>query len=143
MGARGPVGKAENQLARPRSRKGGDQQPVTVGERRKTTEPDANAAWHPIAIELFNSAKRSGQAGFYQDSDWWLLYSICDDLSVYKKSTRRSAQFAQTLYSAMERLLIAEGDRRRVRLELHEPEKPKPALSLVGKGLYQDRLNAA
>ncbi|MDQ0834489.1 hypothetical protein QF032_006333 [Streptomyces achromogenes] len=28
----------------------------------------------------------------------------------------------QTIYSAFERLLVAEGDRRRVRIELHEPE---------------------
>ena len=58
---------------------------------------------------------------------------MCDDLSFYKSpfTTRdgeeyhkRSGQMLQTIYSAMERLLVTEGDRRRVRIELHEPEDP-------------------
>lgn len=143
MGSRGPVPQTDESLARKRSRKGSDQPDLTIGERRETTMPDVDEDWHPIAKELFEAAGRSGQADFYQDSDWWLLYSICDDLSLYKKSSRRSAQFAQTLYSAMERLLIAEGDRRRVRVELHEPEKPKTGFAVVAMDQYRERMNAA
>ncbi|WP_444875864.1 phage terminase small subunit [Streptomyces achromogenes] len=47
---------------------------------------------------------------------------MCEDLSYCKKSGKRSGQMLQTIYSAFERLLVAEGDRRRVRIELHEPE---------------------
>lgn len=38
------------------------------------------------------------------------------------KSGKRSGQMLQTISSAFQRLLVAEGDRRRVRTELHGPE---------------------
>ncbi|GGN40194.1 hypothetical protein FHR83_007095 [Actinoplanes campanulatus] len=118
----GPVPNREADLARPRERKGADQQSVTRGTARPAKAPNADRSWHPIAQRLWDAAKESGQSDFYQASDWALLYSLCEDLSVYKKSTKRSGQMLQTIYSAFERLLIAEGDRRRVRIELHEPE---------------------
>ena len=81
----GPIPKPQAELARDRSRKGGEVKEVTVGERRPVTwnlEPDPD--WHPIAIRLYESVRTSGQADFYQDSDWAMLYSLCDDLSYYK-----------------------------------------------------------
>lgn len=118
----GPVPNRESDLARPRERKGGDQQSVTKGVLRETVIPHADKDWHPIARKLWDGVKTSGQVDFYQNSDWAMLYSLCDDLSHYKKSGKRSGQMLQTIYSAFERLLITEGDRRRVRIELHEPE---------------------
>ena len=118
----GPVPNREADLARPRERKGSDIQPVTRGELRAVTVPDGDPDWHPIAIRLYRALRTSGQADFYQNSDWALAYSLCEDLSHYKRSTKRSGQMLQTIYSAFERLLVAEGDRRRVRIELHAPE---------------------
>jgi len=131
MGARGPIPSREDDLARPRSRKGSDQQEVTRGELRKVTVPKADPDWHPISKMLWESLKKSGQSDFYQQSDWAFAYSLCEDLSLYKKPSvdrngeeyfKRSGQMLQTIYSAMERLLVTEGDRRRVRIELHEPD---------------------
>lgn len=122
----------ENDLARPRERKGKDQVAVTKGESRPVKIPRADPEWHPIATMLWNSLKVSGQADFYEQSDWAFAYSLCEDLSLYKKPSvskdgeeyfKRSGQMLQTIYSAMERLLVTEGDRRRVRIELHEPEQ--------------------
>jgi len=154
LGVSGPIPQPDDTLARKRTRKGGDVKPLTVGERRPTRIPRADPQWHPIAKQLFNAVKRSGQSDFYQDSDWWLLYSLCEDLSVYKTPRheeedgtvwygRRSGQMLQTIMSSMERLLITEGDRRRVRIELQEPVTPKPTLTLVGLDLYRDRLKSA
>jgi len=135
----GPVPKAEHQLTRPRSRRGGDQVEVTRGTRREVTIPDPDPNWHSIAKGLYESVTRSGQSDFYQDSDWWLLYSLCEDLSLYKYNEhRRSGQMLQTLMSAFERLLIAEGDRRRVRIELTEAPTEKPQLAVVAKLQYAD-----
>jgi len=154
LGISGPIPNADADLARKRTRKGGDVKPLTIGTRRPTRIPRVDPQWHPIAKNLFNAVKRSGQSDFYQDSDWWLLYSLCEDLSVYKTPRheeddgtvwygRRSGQMLQTIMSSMERLLITEGDRRRVRIELQEPVVPKPTLTLVGKGIYEDRLKTA
>ena len=136
----GPVPNRESDLARPRQRKGKDQVAVTKGESRAVTIPRADPEWHPIALMLWNSLKKSGQADFYQQSDWAFAYSLCEDLSMYKKPLvnrdgeeyhKRSGQMLQTIYSAMERLLVTEGDRRRVRIELHEPEPGEDLASVT------------
>ncbi|MFE0964070.1 MULTISPECIES: phage terminase small subunit [Streptomyces] len=143
MGARGPVPNREEDLARPRSRKGSDQQPVTKGEMRPVKIPNADRDWHPIARRLWDSLKTSGQADFYQNSDWAFAYSLCEDLSHYKKSGKRSGQMLQTIYSAFERLLVAEGDRRRVRIELNEPEDEQDSAAVLAIADYKKELGLA
>lgn len=139
----GPVPRRESDLARPRERKGKDQAPVTRGEMRPVTVPRADADWHPIAKMLYEGLKKSGQADFYQQSDWAYAYSICEDLSLYKKSGRRSAQLAQVIYSAMNNLLVTEADRRRVRIELHEPEADEDTASVTAINDAKSRLGLA
>lgn len=80
--------------------------------------PDPDERWHPIARRIWDALTLSGQSAFYEASDWAFAYSLMDDLSEYKATSRRSAQMLQTIYSAFERLLVTEGDRRRARLEL-------------------------
>lgn len=136
----GPVPNREADLARPRSRKGSDQQSVTKGELRPVSVPNADRDWHPIARRLWDGLKSSGQADFFQNSDWAFAYSLCEDLSVYKKSGKRSGQMLQTIYSAMERLLVTEGDRRRVRIELHEPEDESTPAAVLAIAEYKKDL---
>lgn len=135
--APGPVPLREAELARPRSRKGSDQVAVTKGVSRKATIPQADKDWHPIARRLWDSLKKSGQADFYQASDWALAYSLCDDLSYYKRSGKRSGQMLQVIYGAFERLLVAEGDRRRVRIELHDPEPERDDATVLAIADYK------
>jgi len=118
----GPVPNRESDLARPRERKGSDQVPVTKGTLRDVKIPHADSEWHPIARKLWDGMKSSGQADFFQNSDWAYAYSLMDDLSEYKKSGRRSSQMAQVIYTALGNLLVTEADRRRIRIELHEPD---------------------
>ncbi|AKY03760.1 hypothetical protein SEA_VERSE_5 [Streptomyces phage Verse] len=139
----GPVPNRESDLARPRERKGSDVQSVTRGEMRPVKIPNADREWHPIARRLWDSLKSSGQADFYQNSDWAFAYSLCEDLSFYKKSGKRSGQMLQTIYSSFERLLVAEGDRRRVRIELHEPEDEGDTASVVAIADYKKELGLA
>ncbi|WJN62703.1 terminase small subunit [Streptomyces phage phiScoe15] len=139
----GPVPNREADLARPRERKGGDVQSVTKGEMRPVKIPNADREWHPIARRLWDALKTSGQADFYQNSDWAFAYSLCEDLSFYKKSGKRSGQMLQTIYSSFERLLVAEGDRRRVRIELHEPEDEGDTASVVAIADYKKELGLA
>lgn len=149
----GPVPNREADLARPRSHKGQHVVPVTKGVSRPVRVPRADPQWHPIAKMLWDSMKKSGQADFYQQSDWAFAYSLCDDLSYYKNPgvsynrktgeeyvKPRSGQMLQTIYAAMGSLLITEGDRRRVRIELHEPEPDKKPASVVAIAGYRDEL---
>ncbi|MFE4451431.1 hypothetical protein [Streptomyces sp. NPDC056796] len=127
-------------LARPRERKGSDVQAVTKGLMREVKVPNGDRNWHPIAKRLWDSLKSSGQADFYQNSDWAFAYSLCEDLSYYKKSGKRSGQMLQTIYSAFERLLVAEGDRRRVRIELTEPVPEQDTAAVLAIADYKKDL---
>ncbi len=107
---------------------------------RKVTIPHGDKDWHPIAKKLYDALKTSGQADFFQNSDWAFAYSLCDDLSYYKKSGKRSGQMLQSIMSAMERLLVTEADRRRARIELHEPEDDSTPASVLAIADYKAEL---
>ena len=142
MGARGPMPRPEAELARPRSRAGKDRQQAVHGVRREITSTlEADENWHPIAKELWESALSSGQADFYQNSDIAYLYSLCEEISEYKQSPKRSSMMFTAIMSAMNPLLLTEGDRRRVRVELNEPPQEKASLSVIGKNQYKDAVN--
>ncbi|MFG3223270.1 hypothetical protein ACGF07_00595 [Kitasatospora sp. NPDC048194] len=105
--------------------------------------PDGDPDWHPIAQRLWDSLKSSGQSDFYQNSDWAFAFSLCEDLSHYKNAGKRSGQMLQTIYSAFERLLVSEGDRRRVRIELHEPEPEVQSAAVLAIADYKKDLGLA
>ena len=142
--------RSEN-LARPRERKGKDQVPVTNGVARPVYWPEIPADWHDIATMVWDAARNSGQADFYQQSDIAILYSLCEDLSHYKKPfttkdgieyDKRSGQMLQTIMSSLASLLLTEGDRRRLRIELQAPPDDKPAASVAVMDDYRASLAA-
>ncbi|MFY1620049.1 hypothetical protein [Micromonospora sp. WMMD736] len=120
MGTRGPVPNRSDDLSRDRDANRGDKAPITKGKSRPARVPEADPDWHPIARLLWDATLESGQADFYESSDYAFLYSICDDVSYYKTMGKRSGQMLASIYSAMENLLVTEGARRRVRVELQD-----------------------
>ncbi|WP_201790394.1 hypothetical protein [Prescottella equi] len=93
-----------------------------VGVVAGSVQPAGDPRWHPIAAALWEALGESGQAQFYEPSDWAFAFSLMDDLSYYKSAERRSGQMLQSIYSAFERLLVTEGDRRRARVELERAD---------------------
>lgn len=107
--------------------------------RRRNTEPDGvtiltapgqknvvpateDRAWHPYAKQWFRSLKRSGQARFYQDTDWqearlvaWLISSEMN------REHGPRAGMMDVIFSRGDSLLTTEGARRRLRVELTAP----------------------
>jgi len=110
------------------------------GVDRPTKWPNAPRDWHPIARRLWDSVKESGQTDFYQQSDIALLFSLCEDLSYYKQAGKRSGQMLQTIYSALERLLVTEGDRRRAGIELNQPEDEGESAAVLAIADYKKEL---
>lgn len=86
------IPRRESELQRPRSRKSKDALPVTHGVMRPVKIPAASRKWHKIARDLYNSLKTSGQSDYYQNSDWAMAWSLCDDLSRYKYEEDRTAR---------------------------------------------------
>lgn len=119
----GPIPNREADLARPRSRGQGEAAPViTQGELLPVTIPHADAEWHPTARRLWDSMKRSGQAAFYQQTDWAYAYFVMGEISDYLRTSKKSSMMLASLLSALTPLCLTEGDRRRARIELSAPD---------------------
>lgn len=122
MGSRGPVPSRTEDLSRDRDANRAGSVPVTKGKAKPATIPEPDPNWHKIAKMLWDSALESGQSDYYQSSDYAMLYHLCDDLSVYKNAKQRSSMMFQAFQSMFESLLLTEGARRRVRIELESEE---------------------
>lgn len=111
--------------------------PVTIATAGPATveQRDADPAWHPIAVEWFASLGQSGQAQFYEPSDWATARYVAHAMSVNLNSGQRlSGQLFASVMSAMTELLTTEGARRRARVELEKVEpKAPPSVALMAK----------
>lgn len=127
MGARGPVGKRSEERMGHRSKeeKGSVTKAPSGAPDDLPDLPDADPLWHPIAADWYLSLRESGQAAFYQPSDWAVARYAADLMSKVLLSERGpNGQLVAALNSVMSSLLTTEGDRRRARMEL---ERQKPA----------------
>lgn len=127
MGARGPIGKRSEERMGHRSKEEKDS--VTKAPSGPPADvpdlPDAEPLWHPIASDWYLSLRESGQAAFYQPSDWAVARYAADLMSKVLLSERGpNGQLVAALNSVMSSLLTTEGDRRRARMEL---ERKKPS----------------
>lgn len=118
MGTRGPIPKRTEDLKGHRSR---DELSSVdkIDVYGDVVIPDPDPDWDPIATQMYESLKQSGQSRYYEPSDWAMAYSLMDDLSHFKQSAARSAQMHGSIMTALTGLLVTEGDRRRLSLELN------------------------
>lgn len=118
MGERGPVPKRSED----RKRRNAPAVALTqVDGAPKVTIPNESREWHPVAKRMWKALKESGQSRFYESSDWAFAYSLMEDLSFYKSSGKRSGQMLSAILDGLAKLLVTEGDRRRVGIELARP----------------------
>lgn len=139
MGSRGPVPKrSDRRLGH-----------VTKAEQEAVTRAPAAAAptapapdedWHPVAQEWFRSLAGSGQSQFYEASDWATARYVAEGMSRNLDGGRFSAQLFAAVNSAMSNLLVTEGDRRRVRLELQRGESGPERANVPSLEDYRARL---
>lgn len=116
MGSPGPVPKRSSQ----RRRVNKPDVPLTKAASTGEVYGPPLAAGHKHSLpskRFYEALRRSGQAQFYEDSDWsYAAEVVCTALDAYHQ--RPSAAMLASLTQAMGPLLITEGDRRRARLEL-------------------------
>jgi hypothetical protein len=139
MGSRGPVPKREDQ----RRRTNQDEGPVTKSRAAPARKrvPAADKDWHPLAKKWYQALARSGQAAFFEPSDWAEAQVWAEVLSQQLYSEKLSAMMLAAWGAASARLLVTEGDRRRVRIELERarPEDPDEAAAVASMAAYRDR----
>jgi len=85
-----------------------------------------NKDWHPKARRWYQSLRKSGQAQFYEPSDWetarWVAQLKSTVYNDIDNGVRPSAEMVKAITPLMTSLLTTEGERRRVRLEIERGE---------------------
>lgn len=124
MGVRGPVPKRSDQ----RRRANKPDVPVKAAPAGNSVYrvPSPRPDWHPLARRWWLALAKSGQSRWYEPSDWEHAFVWADLLSRQMWSDKPSAMMLTAWDSASSRLLVTEGDRRRVRIELDRDPGPDP-----------------
>lgn len=122
--ARGPVPKRSDQRRRTNSPETVkvpplEDAPVPRGSFGVPLPP--GRGWHATAKKWYLALQKSGQAQFYEVSDWMEAYVAAEILSEMLNADRLSAMLYAAWASHTARLLVTEGDRRRMRIELQKP----------------------
>jgi len=101
--------------------------------------PAADSKWHPIARQFYDSLASSGQAIWLEPSDWSVAYILAESLSrdlnpqpigineetgkpVMATVPLKGSSLSAYL-KAFSALLVTEGDRRRLRIELERQKR--------------------
>lgn len=96
-------------------------------------------SWHPIALQMYHSVVRSGQVIWMEPSDWSALYLMCESISrdlkpqvvgineesgepIFATIPLKGASLNAYL-KAMGSLMMLEGDRRKLRIELERQRR--------------------
>ena len=119
----GPIPKRSDQRRRRNAPEPGQavqKHPVTGAV--KSPPPDRD--WHPIARRWYLSLRASGEAAFYEPSDWAAAMFYAEVMTRALNEDKLQASTLAIVAKGMEQLLTTEGDRRRARLEIERDAKP-------------------
>lgn len=119
MGARGPAPKRSDE--RHGHRSAAEKATDKVEQSGTVAIPDACEAWHPTAAAWFASLEHSGQARFYEPSDWQNAHYCATLMSQTLTEEKVNAQLVSQVRGLMTDLLVTEGARRRVSMEIVRP----------------------
>jgi hypothetical protein len=144
MTARGPVPKRSDQRRRTNS-PAAEKVPSRPLARGTYKIPlPASGNWHETAKKWYQSLGHSGQSKWYEPSDWMDAYVAASVLSEMLEAERLSAMLYAAWSSHASRLLVTEGDRRRVRIELEKPQAPDPGqkTAVANLAAWRDKLGS-
>lgn len=104
--------------------------------------------WHPIARQIWFAQQQSGQALWMEPSDWSMLYLMCESISrdlnpqvvgiteqgdVVKDIIPLKGASLNAYLKGFAALLVSEGERRRLRIELERQKRKDAAAEGDGK----------
>jgi len=123
MAGNGPPPKRDAQRRRRNEPAKGKAESVVV-DPTKVRGPELTGRHSAAARRWYEALRRSGQSMFFEPSDWALADVVVIAIDAFVKAP--SAAMLSAIDSASSKLLVAEGDRRRVRLELERAPTPAP-----------------
>lgn len=93
---------------------------------------------HPLVVDLYDSLLKSAQSRYYEPSDWHFARFVMHFVDNLLKTSRPSAQLLASVQSMLADLLVSEGSRRRVRLEVERSDSGGDVLDVAD--LFRQRL---
>ena len=138
---RGPIPKRSEQ----RRRTNKPESPVTPTARvvKGVKHPLAKRTWHPLARAWYESLARSGQAHWYEPSDWAAAQLLAESMTRMLKAEKFSPSHFAAVWAGMTELLTTEGARRRVRMEVERPDAVVAPAGVAVISDYRRRLGAS
>ncbi|MEV6526878.1 hypothetical protein AB0M43_33600 [Longispora sp. NPDC051575] len=130
---RGPIPKRSDQRRRRNAA-----EPVTTvtPPAEPVAAPPLGFPAHELAAAWYASLAESGQALYFEPSDWQAARLLAFDLTRHLNAPRVSAQLLAAVWSAMGDLLTTEAARRRVRMEIERA--PDDGADLAGVTALDD-----
>lgn len=123
----GPVPKRSDQRRRRNKQEGPELVRIDVSSPARQA-PETPGSWHPLVKEWFESLKLSGQAVFYQPSDWVsakIAGQMLSDALLSGEPVK--ANLLSEFNKMAADLMTTEGQRRKLRIELtNKDTKSKP-----------------
>lgn len=119
MGDRGPIPKRSDERVR-RNSDGKTEKVTAIGPVEVPELGIPNP--HPIVEDLYRSLNESAQKKYYEPSDWAHARFTLHFADKLLKSSRPSAQMLVAVNQSLSLLLMTEGDRRRVQLEVERTQ---------------------
>ena len=93
---------------------------------------------HPIVVELWDGMIHSAQARYFEPSDWSFARLTLHFADQLVKSSRPNGQVLATVSSMLTDLLVTEGSRRKVRIEVERAETETKVTDIAQ--LFKERL---
>lgn len=138
MGERGPVPKRSEERIRRNKIEPTDRVEM-IGDVEVPPLDIPNA--HPIIEDFYESLKQSGQSKWYEPSDWQYARYTLSFANRLIKNNRPSSNMFAAINSALQDLLVSEGQRRRVRMEVERNEAKGEVVDLAE--MFREKLSKA
>lgn len=141
MGDFGPIPKRSDQLVRRNKPDTPIDKVTEIGPVRiPTLSLGVGVEVHPIIKDFWDSMKISAQNKFYEPSDWQHARVTLHFLNQLMLSDKPSSVMLAAVNQMLSLLLVTEGDRRRVRLEVERHLGGEDAKVLQVADLFRQRL---
>lgn len=138
MGTRGPIPARSEERVRRNTTEYGEI--TTIASRGRVPVPQLGFEDpHPIVEALYRSLADSAQSDYYQASDWEYARFTLHFADQLLKSSRPSSQMLASVNTMLSSLLVSEGDRRRVRIEVERNQSGSGAEVVDVADLFRQR----
>ncbi|QJD50209.1 terminase small subunit [Mycobacterium phage Iwokeuplikedis] len=130
-GTRGPIGKRDEERVRRNTPDSPTETIAVIGpvEIPEMGDLSHQGETHPLITEMYDSIKKSAAVKYYEPTDWQFarlaLYTLNQELIAAQHQGKPIGAMKLTAINQMlSALLLTEGDRRRVRLEIERNPGP-------------------